>query len=129
MIEDCNGINAKSKSIETQIKELTKKREQVLKKQGPEADVSKFVKDLGDLALNYEELKLAGFKKQETMKAIATEYTTTQKDDLRKMFVHFVSQLKNIEYDVNAELEVRQIFKSLEVRQRRIEDRRPPAVF
>lgn len=54
----------------------------------------------------YEDLKQAGDKKQQFLKQVATEYANTSKDDIRKSFVHFVSLMKNIEYDVNAELEV-----------------------
>lgn len=77
-----------------------------MKKQGAEADVSKQVKDLGDIAMMYEELKIAADKKLDIFKEVAKEYVNSSRDDIRKTFVHFVSLMKNIEYDVNAELEV-----------------------
>ena len=58
------------------------------------------------MALAYEELKLAGDNKIDLFKDVAKEYVNYAKDDIRKTFVHFVSLMKNIEYDVNAELEV-----------------------
>lgn len=92
--------------METQLKDLTKKRDLFLKKTGPQADDSIFVKDLGDLAFIYEDLKQTADKKKDEMKEIFSEFASTIKDDVRKTFVHFVSLLKNIEYDVNSEIEV-----------------------
>lgn len=84
-----------------------------MKKQADHADLAKQVKDLGDLAMHYEELKLAADKKLELFRDVAKEYASTAKDNIRKTFVHFVSLMKNIEYDVNAELEVVLIDKEI----------------
>lgn len=88
------------------MKEITKKRETLFKKGGPQADDSIFVKDLGDLAYAYEDMKQTGDKKIDEMKGIVADFASSIKDDIRKTFVHFISLMKNIEYDVNTEIEV-----------------------
>jgi seryl-tRNA synthetase len=111
-IEDCNGMysrftvrNASTKQIENQSKELLKKRDQILKK-SVQGDISKQLADLEELSKKYDGLKAVAETKKEAMKNIVTVFSTSVKDDIRRTLVHFISLLKNVEYDVNAEVEV-----------------------
>ena len=97
--------NAQTKLIENQCKELLKKRDLVLKKNN-QGDFSKQLADLEELSKKYEGLKKFGENKKESMKNLIKDFSTSIKDDIRRTLVHFISLLKNVEYDVNAEIEV-----------------------
>lgn len=98
--------NSQTKQIESQCKELLKKKEQILKK-NPQGDITKQLADLEELSAKYEGLKTLGVNKKENMKNQIRDFTASIKDDIRRTLVHFISLLKNVEYDVNAEVEVK----------------------
>ena len=97
--------NNTTKQIENQCKELLKKRDQILKK-NVQGDISKQLADLEELSKKYDGLKVVAENKKESMKSMVTEFSTSIKDDIRRTLVHFISLLKNVEYDVNSEVEV-----------------------
>ena len=71
-----------------------------------QGDISKQLADIQELSAKYEGLKVLGGNKKETMKTLVRDFSTSIKDDIRRTLVHFISLLKNVEYDVNAEVEV-----------------------
>lgn len=84
---------------------MLKKRDQILKKNA-QGDCSRQLAELQELAAKYEGLKAFGETKKESMKELVKEFCASIKDDIRRTLVHFISLLKNVEYDVNAEIEV-----------------------
>lgn len=105
------------KSIESTTKDLAKRRDTLLKKNSTEAENLKLEADLNTLKIKYEDLKQNSQEGIKSLSNILTETFSNSKDDVRKVFVHFISLLKNIEYDLNAELEVLFVY-FLEIRQR-----------
>lgn len=91
-----------------------KKRDQILKKSSL-GDISKQFAELQELSYKYDGLKVIGENKKEYMKSLIKDFAVSIKDDIRRTLVHFISLMKNIEYDVNSEIEV--IFFELEIRQ------------
>lgn len=100
-----NFRNNQTKTIENQCKELLKKRDQILKKNS-QGDFSKQLAELKELSDKYDGLKDFGQGKKEAMKNLVRDFSVSIKDDIRRTLVHFISLLKNIEYDVNSEIEV-----------------------
>jgi len=47
------------------------------------------------------------------LEGIVAENFSTIKDDIRRCYVHFISLLKNVEYDVNAELVVSSVHSEI----------------
>ncbi len=103
--DDCNFLNTSMKQVEAQAKDLAKKRDASIKKNGPDFVDLKLVHDLEALGKKYEAVKKQAVQLEEAFKSQLQESFSNVKDDVRKSFVHFISLLKNIEYDLNAELE------------------------
>jgi hypothetical protein len=103
--DDCNFLNTSMKQVEAQAKDLAKKRDASIKKNGPDFVDLKLVHDLEALGKKYEAAKKQAVQLEEAFKSQLQESFSNVKDDVRKSFVHFISLLKNIEYDLNAELE------------------------
>jgi EAL domain-containing protein (putative c-di-GMP-specific phosphodiesterase class I) len=103
--DDCNFLNTSLKQIEAQTRDLAKKRDAAAKKLGPEFIDRKLIQDLENLGKKYQELKTRAVQLEDGFKAQLQDSFSNVKDDVRKSFVHFISLLKNIEYDLNAELE------------------------
>lgn len=91
--------------IESELRDVHRRRDAAIKKT-PGADESKFELELTSLSKNYEQLHpMLDRNRAELEEIISTNFSTI-KDDIRKCYVHFISMLKNVEYDVNAELVV-----------------------
>lgn len=75
-------------------------------KKNHQGDFSKQLADLEELSKKYAGLKVFGENKKESMKNLIKDFSVSIKDDIRRTLVHFISLLKNVEYDVNAEIEV-----------------------
>ena len=103
--DDCNFLSSSMKQIEAQAKVLTKKRDAALKKNGPDFVDPKLVQELEALSKKHESAKAQALQLEAGFKSQLQESFSNVKDDVRKSFVHFISLLKNIEYDLNAELE------------------------
>jgi hypothetical protein len=75
-------------------------------KKNVQGDFSKQLAELEELSKKYDGLKVLAENKKESMKNMVADFSTSIKDDIRRTLVHFISLLKNVEYDVNAEVEV-----------------------
>ena len=104
VIDECQQVSNQSKQIETSLKEINKRREQQIKKVGEQSDDSKFKDEVKELELKYGLIKDKGQRNIDTMRDLTEVILGGIKDDIRKTFVHYISLLKNIEYDVNQEV-------------------------
>lgn len=105
IVDDCAATNLLMKHTDNSVKDLNKKRDAFVKKNGdkPEED-EKYKVELKELELKYTIVKDKSKLTVDKLADLSLSLMNSLKDDVRKSFVHYISLLKNIEYDVNSEL-------------------------
>ncbi len=104
LMDECTVLNANVKQVETTVKDVNKRRDAAVKRHGDGTDDEKFRFEMRDIESKYDIVK-------DRLKIVTDKFgdltnvlMNALKDDVRKAFIHYISLLKNLEYDMNSEL-------------------------
>lgn len=104
LLEECTVLNANVKQVDSIVKDVNKRRDAAVKKHGDGTDDEKFRFEMRDIEAKYDIVKDRLKIVTEKFGDLSVALMGSLKDDVRKAYIHYISLLKNLEYDMNSEL-------------------------